>query len=276
MSNFDLIDDYVANRLSENERTEFGQGMNADPALKLETERQSLIVEGIRKARATELKMMLNNVPIGGASLWSGWSVMKVAATMGVAGLIGTGLYFYMRDSDTVLQNVPSAEIPIDSLMPDDSSDEPIIENRDGEGEEKKETITPQVRKAKPKKQDATATKVEVVDPSEEMLSSDKADEPSVTPKSGISVSTIKVERDSQNKQYSFHYQFWEGKLFLFGPFDEALYEILEVNGENHALFLFFKDSFYLLDESKEDVMALAPITDRSVIRKLKEFRNGK
>ena len=271
-----MIDDYVTNRLSETERAEFELGMNADPALKSEMERQGVIVEGIRKARAAELKTMLNKVPIGSASLWSDWTVMKIAATVGVAGIMGTVLYFYWKDSNTVLQNVPSAEIRMDSLLNEDNSNQPIIENKQEEGNENKETVAPRIRKPKPKLQDASP-KVEVVDPSEEMLSNDNDDESaSVTPKSGISVSTIKVERDSKSKQYSFHYQFWEGKLFLFGPFDESLYEILEVHGDNHALFLFFKDNFYHLDDSKDDITALAPIRDRSLIQKLKEFRSGK
>jgi hypothetical protein len=278
MSKFDLIDDYLTNRLSERERGEFESGMNADPALKSEVERQRVVVEGIRKARANELKAMLNKVPVGGASLWSEWSILKIAATIGVAGVIGTGLYFFTKDSNPVIQNPPSADIPLDSLLPNEDSTEPVIEPKDEETqpEEKKETVTPQKRKSKSKQIESSSPKVEVTDPSEEMLSDEQGEESTESARLGISMSTIQVERDSQHKQYAFHYQFWEGKLFLYGPFDESLYEILEVHGTNHALFLFFKDNFYHLDESKEDVMPLAPIRDRSLTQKLKEFRSGK
>jgi hypothetical protein len=221
---------------------------------------------------------MLNNVPIGGVSLWSEWSVLKIAATIGVAGVIGTGLYFYLKDSNSVIQHVPKAEVRMDSLLPDDSTTETVIEEIKEESEpEKKETVTPQIRKTKPKKEKSTSPKVSVVDPSAEMLTDGNDVESGlITEKSVISVSTIKVERDSQNKLYTFHYQFLEGKLFLYGPFDETLYEILEVHGNNHALFLFFKGNFYHLDESKAEATALNPIRERSLIQKLKEFRGTK
>lgn len=280
MTNFELIDDYVADRLSESAKAEFERGMEADRGLKSEVVMQQAIVNGIRKARAAELKAMLNKVPVGGgASLWSGWSSMRMAATVGAIMVIGTGLYFYLKGSENVIQNIPGAEVPIDSLMPDENKVEPIIENKGMETkEEAKETVVSKEKKVATKKQNPASPKVEVVDPSAEMLSDDKADRATKeTPKSGISVSTIQVEKDSKNKQYSFHYQFWEGKLFLLGPFDTDLYEILEVHGgDNHAMFLYFKESFYLLDQSKDDVMPLTPIQDRTVIRKLKEFRSRK
>ncbi len=277
MSNFDLIDDYLTHRLSENERAAFEQSLKSDPALQSETIRQSAIVEGIRKARAAELKAMLNNVPIGGASIWSGFSFMRMAATVGLVGVIGAGLFFYLKDSNTVIQEIPGAEVPVDSLMPDDVPNEPILNAKEEVTPEKTETGTPQIKTTNPLKPDTSTPKVEVIDPSDEMLLDDKTNETAtVKPKSGVSVSNIQVEKDSKNKQYTFHYQFWEGKLFLFGPFDEELYEILEAHGNNHAMFLFYKTNFYHLDASKNDITELTPIKDRSLIQKLKDFRSGK
>lgn len=278
MNNFDLIDDYLTNKLSEGERSAFERAMEADPALNTDVARQHLIVEGIRKSRAAELKSMLNKVPVGGtgASIWSGWSTMRMAATVGTVAVIATGLYFYLKGSDSMIPNIPGAEIPIDSLMPNENSDQPVIENKGDETKDAVETTKPVEKKLMPKLDEAVAPKVEVVDPSEEMLSRETVSEASTgSTKSGISVSTIQVERDSKNKEYSFHYQFWEGKLFLFGPFDESLYEILEVHGDNRSMFLFFKDSFYFLDETKDDITPLSLIGDRALIRKLKVFRGG-
>jgi len=279
MSNFDLIDDYLTNRLSEREQKEFEEGMNADPALKSEVERQSVIVEGIRKARAAELKAMLNKVHVGGGSLWSDWSVTKIAATVGVAGLVGTGLYFFTKDSETIIQEIPGAEIKIDSLLPkDEQQDEVVIEEKTEAVTKTKETSNLQMRKSKPKKKDASSPKLEVADPSEEMLTESNTNE-SVTlnSNSNITVSTIQVSRRPIDKAYPFHYQFSDGKLFLYGAvFEESLYEILEVHGDNHALFMFFKDNFYFLDERKQDVTELTPLHDRPIIQKLKEFRSRK
>jgi hypothetical protein len=279
MSNFDLIDDYIANRLSESDRSMFEAGMNADPALKSEVETQSMIIEGIRKARAAELKAMLNKVPVGGAiSLWGDWSVMKMAATIGVAGIIGTSLYFYVKDSNEVINNVPKAEVPIDSLIPK-ATEEPVItepNKEEGAVEKETEVTTPKTQRPKPRKIAATTPKVVVEDPSSELLSGTKTTDPtSVSTKAVISVATIQVERPA-NTKYTFHYQFTDKKLFLYGPFEGVLYEILEVHGDNHALFLYFKDNFYHLDENKLEATDLTPIRDRALIQKLKEFRNPK
>jgi hypothetical protein len=276
MSNFDLVDDYLTNRLSGSERSAFEEGMNADPALKMEVERQNVIVEGIRKARANELKAMLNKVPVGGASIWGENAVLKIAATIGVAGLIGTAMYFYNTNSGTPMKTVPSAEIKTDSLIPKNDTPETPIENKEELVDKKPNNSTTQ-RAAKPKKAEATAPKIDVVDPSKEMLNEDADSEQTlVTNNLGISMATIQVERDSQNKTFNFHYQFSNKKLFLFGPFDEALYEILEIHGDNHALFLYFKDSFYLLNEANTEITELTPIRDRPLVQKLKEFRSRK
>lgn len=278
MSNFDLIDDYLANKLQGGDREAFETGMEADPALKSEVATQRLIIEGIQKARAIELKTMLNNVPVSGSvSLWGDWGLAKMAATIGVAGLLGTTLYYYMKDSNTVIPDIPKADVKIDSLLPKEDNEQPatVVEEKKEEEKKAAETTT-KTTKPKTKKKAANSPKVDVVDPSAELLTEEEGTEAGVSTKPTISVSTIQVERDAKNKLYSFHYQFWESKLFLFGPFDESLYEILEVHGDNHALFLYFKDNFYHLDESKQDVTELTPIHDRALTQKLKEFRSKK
>lgn len=278
MSNFDLIDDYLTDRLSDSEKKAFEESMDSDPALKSEVDSQQLIVEGIRKARAAELKAMLNNVPVGNVSLWGEYALLKIAATIGVAGVIGTAMYLYNSDSNAPIKTVPSAEIKTDSLVPREKTNEPVNENKKGENtEESNNTSSTPKRATKPKTKESKAPRIDVTDPSNEMLLEESDNEETlVTSNLGISMSTIQVERDAQNKLYGFHYQFWDKKLYLFGPFDEALYEILEIHGDNHALFLYFRDTFYHLNDSSNEITELTPIKDRPLIQKLKEFRNGK
>lgn len=273
-----MIDDYLTDRLSDSEKKAFEESMNSDPALKSEVDSQQLIVEGIKKARAAELKAILNNVPVGSVSLWGEYTLLKIAATIGVAGVIGTAMYLYNSDSEAPIKSVPSAEIKTDSLVPKGETSEPIIEDKkEDNSEESSNTSNTPKRVLKPKTKESKAPKIDVTDPSNEMLTDESENEETlVTTNLGISMSTIQVERDAQNKLYSFHYQFWDKKLYLFGPFDEALYEILEIHGDNHALFLYFKDNFYHLNDSSAEIMELTPIRDRPLIQKLKEFRSGK
>ncbi len=90
--------------------------------------------------------------------------------------------------------------------------------------------------------------------------------------KAEINVSHVDVQIDSSNKKYNFHYQFESGKLMLFGSFDKSLYEVIEINGEQHSLFLFYKDQFYLLNEREKTIVRLSPIQDAALIAKLKEY----
>ena len=277
MSNFDLIDDYLANRLSGDEIKTFEGDMIGDPTLRSEVERQRIIIEGIRKARIGELKSMLNQVPIEGGAVLGNWSAMKVAATIGVAAIIGTGIYFYLNSSTPSIPVTPSVEIPSDSISPEETPEQPIVETKEGANTETKESAKPKVEKKAEQKNESSivnTTKVEIADPTEEMIADEPIDSESINLKSTITPSAIQVKTDKTNNLYSFHYQFWEGKLFLYGPFDEALYEILEVHGDRHALFLVFKGNYYLLDESKEDVTELTPIRDRPLIQLLKEYKS--
>ena len=69
MSNTELIDDYLTNKLSDTQREVFEQQLASDPTLKADVEFQRQIIDGLQKARAAELKSMLRNIPISSGSL---------------------------------------------------------------------------------------------------------------------------------------------------------------------------------------------------------------
>jgi hypothetical protein len=91
--------------------------------------------------------------------------------------------------------------------------------------------------------------------------------------KSTGTVSHIAVETEASNAKYHFHYQFINSKLVLYGAFDKSLYEILEINGEHRTVFLFYKGSYYLLNEKESHVTPLEAIKDAALLRRLKEYR---
>lgn len=273
MSNFDLIDDYLANRLTGDARKDFEAKLATDPALKTELAKQQVVVEGIKKARVAELKTMLNNVPISGsASLFGEWSALKIAATVAVAGLLGTTLYWFNKDAQTFMPETPNAEIKVDSLLPKEDRPDTEVNEVAPTPEEKSEPKSTKPSRAKAKKSKATPPQVTIEDPSAEMLTEPEK-EVEVAAKNTVSVSSIEVETPTQS-DYTFHYQFNNKKLFLYGQFEGVLYEILEVHGDNHALFLYLKDNFYHLDEAKAEPTPLTPIRDRNLTQTLKTFRS--
>lgn len=277
MNKFELIDDYLANRLPEAERKDFEQSLDGDPSLRNEVEIQKSIVEGVRKARALELKAMLNQVPVGG----NGWSAGKAAAVVVGAGLVAASLYYYMQPDavvDSVQEEAPAAV-----------SEQPVSEPATPKSEPAEQPVTkepaatsgPETKPKPDNKEPKASTPVrkpdlQVVDPSEEMKESTAEDtESAAQVRQGITTSKMEVAIQSEHKKYGFHYQFADGKLVLYGPFDKTLYEVLEINSDNHLIFLYYRENYYLLDERQQNVAALTPIRDSQLLKKLKEYRGG-
>lgn len=274
MSNFELIDDYLTNRLQEADRKAFEQQLETDASLKEDLAFQRQLVEGVKRARVAELKSMLSNVPVGGNS-WSGGKTITAAVS---AAVVITSLYLYMKDDAKTLttseaQTEDSANLPdagskettsltSEDLTVKESSD---IQNPDGG----KSAITKDKKVTKPvRKPD-----LNVLDPSAEFSDTEQVTSEVTPARSEISLSKMEVITGLVDKKHDFHYQFVQGKLMLYGPFDKSLYEILEIHGESHAVFLFYKENYYLLDETQTAITSLHPIRDGQLIKKLKEYR---
>lgn len=288
MSNLELIEDYLSDKLSEQQKEAFEKQLATDTALKSEVALQKAIVEGIKNARIAELKSMLNNVPISPVGSFA--TAGKIAAGVIAVGIISASIYFYTKSGDDKPETVSitdSVSIPTEEPKAKENKETPAVDTKATDKSEtttavttpvdnnKKKTVTTP-EKDKEEKITPTKPSINVTDPSEEMSDNTST---AVTPKnesskSIITTSRVAVETDASDKKHTFHYQFKQSKLILFGKFDKALYEILEVNGDSHSMFLFYKDNYYLLNENQTTISPLEQIKDASVVRKLKEFRN--
>jgi hypothetical protein len=269
MTNFEKIDDYLSHRMTEGERAEFEQALSTDASLRKEVALQEKIIGAVRQARAAELKHMLQQVPVPS----SGWSSGQVAAGALTVAVVATGLYFY-------LQPEPEAPLPVTPEMtvqpeaapaPTEPATEPETTAPATE-EKKKPEVT---SKPQPKSSPVQKPDIQVVDPSAEFTETKEPESTPATPgsRTELTVSKLDVVTQAADKKYNFHYQFAQGKLHLFGPFDRNLYEILEINGDSHAVFLFYKENYYLLDEAQTAVMPLTPIRDGKLLTMLREYR---
>ncbi|MFZ6002067.1 MAG: hypothetical protein ACOYW3_16260 [Bacteroidota bacterium] len=285
MSNFDLIDDYITNRLQGADREAFEKQLANDPGLKSEVELQKQIIEGVRTARAAELKTMLRNVPIDNA-IQVDFSVVRFAAGLAAAGVLASSLYFYFKPEI----NLPDASTDLlkksEQLKNEKPQEEQPVSSGDSStsvppAEEKKEEVKPEEKKEKKavpavKVNAVQKPSIKVSNPSDDLQSdeSNGNDELASTTRRSATASSVTIDVDSSSKKYDFHYQFVANKLMLFGSFDKSLYELIEVNGENAALFLVYKDQYYLLDQQQKEITKLQPIKDTALIKKLKEYRN--
>lgn len=279
MSQFELIDDYLANRLSDGAKVEFEKQMEGDPQLKTEVEFQKQIIEGIKKARVTELKSMLNNVPVGGGVLSTG----KVALATLSAGIVGTLLYFTLQSSQVTNQSTTEeviTEQPVEASKENSESEKANSEDITNQPTQQTITEIKEAPKANNKTKTNTTTdspKVEVMDLTNELTSeANESIETATNTKSVVSPSTMDVETVSGDKLYPFHYQFVSGKLVLYGPFDSNLYEIIEVNGAHHSVFLYYKDGYYSLNEAADTIVPLILIRDDELLSRLKKYRSNK
>lgn len=282
MSNFEKIDEYLTNRLSEQDRETFEQQLGTDSALKAEVEFQTQIIESLKKARVAELKEMLNKVPVDSVIKYP---ALKIAAGLiGAAVIVSAGYLYYSNNKSELPVTVPTIEdsiVQTEDTQPSEAEEKKDIIEQPIETETsttQQKVLSPaQVPSSRPSDKGETSQPVDkpaldVIDPSEELTES--------TPTRGnsnakpvLTIPKMNVEVDSSSKKYPFHYQFKDGKMILFGSFDKSLYEIIEINGGSHSVFLYHKENYYKLDESKNEITPLEPVKDKALIQKLKEYR---
>ncbi len=284
MSNFELIDNYLTNRLSELDRKLFEQEMASDPTLKADVDLQNEIIQGLKAARAAELKTMLNQVTISAPIIYL--SPMRIAAGFIGATVLATGLYFYVdlkenfnptKVSSSFTDSVKQSE----QITIDKNKDSiPVVDesNVPPKSIDKAEKITEKkvdISKVDDNSKRETKPVIDLIDPTEELNDSESEVGNSGLSKTTVSVAKINVDVISTERKFKSHYQFANGKLVLYGNFDNGLYEIIEVNAQqNRSLFLYYKSVYFLLDETQHEVTLLKEITDPVLKEKLKEFRN--
>jgi hypothetical protein len=274
MDNSDLIDDYLSNRLTEAQQVVFEKEMAADSRLRARVEQQRVIIETIKKARAAELKAMLNKVPVPASPLIS-FTPMKMAAGIIGAAVITATVYFYVSKDKNLNPKEFSTSVK-DSIQQEESHDSLAIDSAKAAIEQAAE-IKQSDNKAKEEKPVSKTPVVkpslDVVDPMKE-LTNEQSEEARVNRVAAIISSKIEVQVDKSERKYTHHYQFNQGKLILYGPFNQALYEVLEINGNKRSLFLYYQDHFYMLDEKQMDITPLMEIKDPALLSRLKEYRN--
>jgi len=205
----------------------------------------------------------------------AGSSAVQIITGAVTVGAIVTSVLFYYKPwhkeivSPVIEKQMPGVEKNDKTeITPADPKDDKTSSSiSEPEKEVKKKALTS-------KKQSSAKPKIEVVDPTDELTQETSREREKLSqPKPTVTTSRIAVEINSTNSKYSFHYQFNQGKLILYGIFDNGLYEILEVNGDTHSVFLYYKDNYYLLNEKQSAITPLSPIKDLQLVKKLKEYR---
>ncbi len=274
----DLLDDYLSNRLSEQDKASFEQKLEANPELKKEMQLQQQLIEGIQKQRMLELKALLNNIPIAPGFSGQNTLLTKVVSSVIVAGLVTTAVYWYYNNEEppttfeAISEEVESIAEEI-AAPEEPKNDEPLVPIEEKTKEEK--SVSSPVNTPAPTAE-VTKPKLNVYTPESDDESATlqkERDQVAFITKAFVT-SSVEVEVEPGDKKYNNHYIFRGGKLVLYGSFENNLYEILEFIAENkRTVFLFHKTSYYLLNEQVDVPTPLVPIRDAKLIKKLQEQR---
>jgi hypothetical protein len=279
---FEFLDKYLTNRLEGSEKEAFEQRLRQDPDLQSEYNIQLQIADGLRAARKAELKQMLNAVPVPPA----GGSITNTAIIVSLALITGLTLFFLFwqpdQPADPAQETVQTTPVPESSVEPtneeetsfmnEPSAEEPAVNTQAQQKPREKASSSRTAVKPPPAKPD-------VFDPSAETETVNQDEDPaaiSLPADLPVEMSQMEVETDNSSRKYTFHYQFRDDKLILYGSFEKNLYTILEFfSDEKRTIFLHYKSNYYLLNTASEKVNALVPVNDPVLLKKLREQRNG-
>jgi hypothetical protein len=282
----ELLDNYLGNRMGSQERSAFERALESDPTLKKEFDFQQQLINGIRRERALELKKSLSEIAVP-ASAGGTWATK--ASLVVIAGAVALSVYFGLRKSEPENTTVTNSQQQTQSS--DQPKEQPVLTQPQAPASETTDNAVVNKEIVKPSgKEQVTETtasvthpKPDVFDPSQELENEASESTPRIeentnteTSSGTVSSSSIIVETDNSNKKLNFHYQFKDGKLFLYGSFEKNLYEILEFFSNNkRTVFLFYNSNYYLLNEKQTKPAALKPIADPVLLKKLTEYREG-
>jgi hypothetical protein len=271
---FELLDDYLTNRLNAEDKAYIEKRLSQDPDLQREYTIQQNIADGLRTARKAELKAMLNAVPVPtGGSL-----ISKLVGVGTVALIIGIGAYFYNN------KETPSIE---QKTLPPVATDEQKIEKPEPlkteipQADESGKTNSPAAPIVKPTPETKPAgsqpvRKPDVYDPTAEIEEGGDNNEETESRTGDVELPGSEIESEVvKSDKYKFHYQRTGGLVTLYGAFDKNLYTIMDFNDVTtgkRSVFLFYKNNYYLLNEDN-GVKPLSPVNDPLLLKKLRESK---
>lgn len=280
MTNTELINAYLDNELSEGDRIQFEDRLNGDSELRQELSMQQDIIEGIRSVRKTELKQMLNNVPISQATTWTAG---KIASIIAVVAVVAIGLVYVANNDEPTSTTEPTEAMrdnsSTDVTQAQDETTEIALTEEAPAEVETIEPVSPIVNNTENDDEPEVARQPEVKRPvvAPDFDRNDKDRTDIVSPDGTIlgefvdSPTQTDVEIDRLNSAYTFHYAFEPGMLKLYGDFDNELYQILEFNSaDGRNWFLEYEGIYYYLDNSSTEIQPLREIKDENLLNILK------
>ncbi len=264
---FELLDDYLADRMAEGDRSAFEEKLTADPDLQQEYVIQKDLIEGIKNARIAELKAMLNKVPVPSGNPGNAIG-SKIAIGTAAAVVVISAAYWITRD-DSPNVIAPKQGMRIEEQAPVEQAEEPVADPQQVQDQPdlgQQEEISRVQQAPVETDQNQTSAGTEHSRPS--LAKRPGALSAPAVPGSPEGVSSLEVK--TGDIRYSFHYQLNDGKLLLYGPFKKDSCEVVVLNTEGKRQnYLWDGKKYYSLQESDDEVKPLVPVVDADILKKL-------
>jgi len=75
---------------------------------------------------------------------------------------------------------------------------------------------------------------------------------------------------------YNFHYQYFGGKLYLYGKFDKGLYEVLDLTTKGgKSSYVYYQSTYYPVTAGTSTITVLEACKDKALITTLDKLRKG-
>ena len=273
------IDRYLKGQLSEEERHALEEKMQQDPLLAQEVTWQKDIYHALGDVRRAALKSRLDNVVIHPAPYLFGQRWMT-AAVVGALLLAGAAYYYVALEEPELapapqrvevtltypkaypLPRIPQRDTP-ERVVPPTASSRVF-----SSASESSHALSAEIKRAQPTVVPPQVTSQFAEDTSAvdygDFAAPEKATlQENTRPEENATVAALPDSR------YTFHYQFFDNKLYLHGDFDQTPYKIIALNTEDSKkLFLEFDGAYYRISEH-EAVVPLTKIEDPALVKSL-------
>lgn len=294
LNHIEQIERYLEGNMSGEELQAFEKLLDKDPMLKSEFQLQEDIISAIKESRKAELKARLDNINVGAYN--TGISGAKIILTGAITAAVGLGIYFYsqenvdenlpaqeqltLEDTNAIIQLEENKAIPPvvqteqheeELLARNTATEESVAEAKEDDIIEEAEkeiavVATPEVTPPTPIETfgDAEGIATEIKTPTNKLAES----------LSSTEVTAVEIENEESHSD-SFHYKFFNNKLYLYGDFKNIPYELIELNTvSGKSVYLYYKGNFYYLEPNQMEVSPLNQIKDQNLIGELEGLRN--
>ena len=299
------IEAYLRGELSPEQLKDFNNLLANDPSFAQNVRFEEKIVEGLSEVRKAELKSRLDAIDVAPTG-WMGIgqignsALVKTLGGIAVVSLVGTLVYTNLDseqvsaiDEDKVITtdiNYPVEQEVINlqlNLIEESAASTEDIQEQYAQQSEP-ESITEELEEAtqsvvtNTKTPDEFDLTVNVPQPGdldkEEGLVTPDSNLPEISTTDEVAnkeVTPVDVETVNR-KNETLKFKYFDGKLFLYGDFNEQPYEIIEINGaKERKLYLFFENKYFSIDIT-DKVKELNEIENPKLINELNIIRNNK